>query len=351
MAAGTRPGARTLLPILLGWTLLLCCAGLPATAAEPPPAAPTTAGESALGELASRFHLAASTQVLALSRGLDRFFFDPVAEQESNETLMRLRLGLQYGNGGELDLLQRVYLRLDLPETERRLHLFLTEFDRDDRSERAGEILAERRDEVRLGLNTGLRYVLSGDRAERLQFLVGTRLYPQLDPFIELRGRAVFPAGPVVLQPSQYLYWRDEVGLGETTVLDTDLPLSASTRLRLRGEGTFSETSPGYAYRISLSYAQQIRMRRGFIVGVEMAAHTRPTREVEHYLASFTWRQLIHAHWLFVEPALQIRFPEADDYRPAPALLLVFEATFGADTPAEGGAPPPPATPAPATMP
>lgn len=299
----------------------------PAPAAVDEPAAATT--DAPIGALADRLHSVASEHVLALSRRLDSFFFDPTTEEQSNETRLRMRLGLRYGEGGEWDFLQRVYLRLDLPETQRRLHLFLYETDRDTNQDRTGELFSERRDEVRLSLNTGLRYVVSGDPDETLQFLIGTRLYPQFDPFVELRGRTTIPVGRLAIHPAQYLYWRDEIGLGETTILDTDFPLSQSTRLRLRGEGTFSETSPGYAYLVSLSYAQQIRMQRGFIVGVEMLAHTRPEADVEHYLASFTWRQLIHDRWLYFEPAVQVRFPEREGYSPEPALLLIFEATFG----------------------
>lgn len=267
--------------------------------------------------------------IFALSNRIDAFFVDRKVDETFNRTRLRLRLGEKYTEGGEYALVQAVRLNLDLPGSREKIGLFFDRERNEEESQTTGSIFNDGDEEVKFSLRAGLRYTIDKGPWHHLQFQLGTRYLPEIRPFSEFRGGLALPLGRWLFQPTQILFWRDEIGFGETTRLDFDYPLSERSRLRLRNEGTFSESSAGYEYLLTTSYAHQLSPRRGFELALQMSGRTRPDADVVNYGAICTWRQRIHEDWLFVELIPRIDFPEEKNFRATTAVSLIFEANFG----------------------
>lgn len=305
-------------------------ADIPAPQEIPPPATEAPVPSPPPPSFASNLQDAASAGLIDLSNSIDNFFIDPSVDETFNRTRLRLRGGVDYSKSGGLNFLPRLSLNFDLPNTRRRFNLFFTR-DQADEEEKASTALGlGREDEFKFNLKSGLRYIISQGPSHHLQWSIGSKLVPDVEPFTELRGNLIIPLGATWLfQPTQFLFWREDEKFGETTRLDFDYPFNTNSRIRWRFEGTFSQTSDGYNTLIQTSYARQFKMQRGFQMALQTQSRTRPDRDVIVYQATADWRQLIYQDWLFFEAGTRLRFPEDNDYRADPAVSFVLEANFG----------------------
>lgn len=282
-----------------------------------------------LPSLASNLHDAASASLIDLSNRIDAFFVDTSVDETFNRTRLRLRGGVDYSKSGGVSFLPRLSLNFDLPKTRRRFNLFFTR-DQADEDERASTALGlGSEDELKFNLKSGLRYIISRGPSHHLQWSIGSKLVPDVEPFTELRGNLIIPMDNWLFQPTLILFWREAEKFGETTRLDFDYPIGTNSRIRWRFEGTYSQTSDGLISLVETSYSRQFKMQRGFQMALQTQSRTQPDCDVIAYQATVDWRQLIYQDWLFLEAGTRLRFPEDDDYRVDPAVSFVLEANFG----------------------
>ncbi|PLX97086.1 MAG: hypothetical protein C0621_00765 [Desulfuromonas sp.] len=278
--------------------------------------------------MTDRIHSLSSQALLRLTERIDTFFLRENEQEEANRTQMRLRSGLQFAEGGDVTLLQRVRLNLHLPSAERRLDFFLEQTG--DYLDPESQVFNETGGGTgNFTIFTGLRYLITDNPLYSVDTQVGVRFTGGLVPFTQLRGYNRIPMGRWSLKPMEILFWRLDRGFGETSRFDLDHQLSESTLLRLRAEGTYAEVSNGYEYSSAIIYAQQLQMKKGFQLSLGLAGETRPQRRIVHYLAEYAWRQRIHRDWLFLEAIADLYFYEDRDFRPTPVFILLFEANFG----------------------
>ncbi|HAD05024.1 MAG TPA: hypothetical protein DCF93_10540 [Desulfuromonas sp.] len=298
-----------------------------AAAAAPSPAAEPAATPAP--SFTSTMHGSASAALIDLSTRIDTFFVDPNIDETFNRTRLRLRGGVDYSKSDGLSFLPRLSLNFDLPRTRRRFNLFFTR-DQAEEEEKASTILGTGgEDELKFNLRSGLRYIISQSPSHNLQWSIGSKLVPEVEPFTELRGNLIIPLDNWLFRPTQFLFWRENEKFGETTRLDFDYPVGKTARVRWRFEGTFSQSSDGFNTLVETSYARQFKMQRGFQMALRTQSRTRPDHDVVVYQATIDWRQLIYQDWLFFEAGTRLSFPEDDDYMVDPAVSVVLEVNFG----------------------
>jgi hypothetical protein len=309
-----------------------------AAAAEVLPVTPAATEPPGLfEEIGERFYLETTDHLVSLSEDLDSFFPNPDHRRfDYHRTRLLVQAGLQVDSRGKLRVLQRVGGRIVLPRLEDRVSLYFSGASedlnsRDNPDPAASDFIFLPRVEdthLRFGFNTALRLIFTENKYYLVQNQLGVRLLPTWDPYNEVSGQLRIPFDKFLWQPGQSLFWRQSTGFGETTRSDLDYALKKDSILRWHEEATTSQESNGFEHRHSLAFLHQLSKRRGYVVAMEARGETSPIQRMTQYVVGFTWKELIHKDWLYVETGINALFAHEEHFEPIPAIFFSLITDF-----------------------
>ncbi len=284
--------------------------------------APSLAGQN--NARIDRWHSWVCTNLVESARRMDYFFSNDLVREEENDTRLRVSFGPEFRDRGESVMRQRVSLRLHLPQFEERMSFFVEEIADDVLDVMMGEGDDER---ARSGLRVRLRERkhMKSDISGSVRLSSG-----ELDPYVRLRSRWSFPLESWLFEPTQFLFWRRQVGFGMRSRLDIIRPLTESQIVRLRTQGTWTENVPGVDWLVEPGYFFKFHNGNGFNLSgyVDGKAHAENTR-AEVYKVKSVWRQRIYRDWLFLEAGPDVRWRRIDDFRTDPGFTILLEINAG----------------------
>lgn len=307
MLSNMNTSHRAALAAMLAASLLAFgCAGrrAPATPAEPPPEAPASAPEA---ERPAGTGEAPRPGLRDLCRqGPDETEILDETRQTLEETFCSATLWLDGLLGGEADvenaravsgrvdlstlytefdgftLKERLRLRYDLPNLERRLNVFVGRDERDEFVEDRREGFAVRSSVFGLEDEeewlAGLGYSPPGRWNSKIDFRVGGKLKSAPEVFAQSRYRRnIFAGDRNVWRFRETVFWENREGFGSTTSLDFDHVLRRDLLFRWGNIGTFSESTDGIAWRSAALAYHNIRRSRA-VAGGALPARCHPGR-------------------------------------------------------------------------
>jgi len=232
---------------------------------------------------------------------------------------------------------QRVRLRYDLPNLERRVNLFLGRDDRDEFVEDRQEGFAIRSSVF--GLETeenwlaGLGYSPPGRWNSKLDFRVGARVKSAPEVFAQSRFRRnVFLGTRDVWRIRETVFWENRQGFGSTTSVDFDHVLRRDLLLRWGSIGTVSEESDGLTWRSALIAYHNLRRSRAVAGELFLRGATRAEVELREYGGRVVYRQPVFKPYLLGDLIVGYTWPreKQDQRREGSAMLgLGVELLFG----------------------
>jgi hypothetical protein len=109
-------------------------------------------------------------------------------------------------------------------------------------------------------------------------------------------------------------------------------PLWADWLFRSSSRVTWEENINGMSPTQSFSLFRELSKRRAYRLAVAGVWPETPHSHEAVYSAEFTYRQLIHSRWLFVEVTPGIEYPQEHGYRFTLYINVKFEIVFDDET-------------------
>lgn len=271
------------------------------------------------------WHERVTISVVAAAERIDRFFGDERLEDDNESSRLKLGLGLQYHKEDGASLVTDIKARLALPHLKNRFHLIIDDsFESDEPGDTSAFSEAVKDSEP----DTALRYIISQNERRRLSADLGVRLSSPSQLFGRLRGRIMVPYALWELRLTQAVAWFTDDGLVTTSEMRWTRDLFNSWLLRASSRLTWEENRNGVTPAQSFKLFKELTVRRAYAFSISGSWPEMPHTHNAEYTVEFTYRQLIHSHWLFLEITPALEFPQESDYAVTPRIEFKFEIVF-----------------------
>lgn len=335
-----RISSGLLLGITLSFPLELLGAEQPAEAvqpaepsqpAEPPqPTAQTNQPGTLLNSVdASRDYL--SAKIIGYATDIDRFFGNERNYQETNNSVMQLDLDRVTGYSGDRKFLLSARANLNLPATEKRLHLLLeSNPDQNIEGAPAQNQFTPLNNQVNTPQSYGLalRYeqVKEELQASHLNADAGLKFQGiKINPFVRTSGSYSIPLDQWRLKAWETVYWFNTIGAGETTQVDLEHILSPSILFRATSSATWLKDTPYFNLRQDLSLYDTVDERTALLYQLSSLGVSSPQWESTVHVASIFYRYRLHQKWMYFELSPQLYFPRTNNFQSAFTLSMRLE--------------------------
>ncbi len=274
------------------------------------------------------YHDVVSRQLVRTVAGVDAFFADDRALEESDATRLRLTSTFRYVDGRDLTIQLGVSGRLDLPRLQQKLQL-LVDADGREQDLRSGLEDTDAVTDDDRSLFTGLRWVPRETRRSRVNIDGGLRWRSGPVPFVRVRGRRTLTYTHWLVRLTQNFLWFEDRGLGQQTTVDFERWLDHTHLFRATPSLRWSEHIDGLDWRQGVSVFHLWDDERMIGMSLGVRGQTDPNIRVEHLEGVLRYRQRAFRDWLFVEVSPSLTFPRSNDFELTPVLTLKLEALFG----------------------
>jgi hypothetical protein len=317
------------------WLLMAVLSSMPACAEELP--TETSVTESPTSFIprpsldvmdAPRDYL--SGQFTELISNIDRFFGADRHYEESNKSVLQLDLTRVTGYNGDGLYILSGRAKLDLPNTEERLHLTLeSNPDQNATNDQSRTQTQPTQRSTVESIAAALRFESSGN--ERWHFSTDTGLQfqgPATTPFTRARGSVSGTFGSWHTKASETVFWFNTIGAGETTRFDFERLLNEPLLLRISSNATWLHDQQNFDLRQDLSLFHTWDERTALLYQASVFGISEPKTHVTDYVLLVSYRYRLHRDWLFFELDPQIHFPIDKQFHTSPALVMRLEMLF-----------------------
>jgi hypothetical protein len=275
-----------------------------------------------------------SGKIVNFATDIDRFFGNDRNYQESNKSVVQLDLARATGYGGDRKFVLSARANLNLPSTEKKLHL-LIESNPDQNI--SGEPTTTQNTAINNQVSgpqsygLALRYEKVKEELKALHISADAGLKFQgihIDPFMRARSSYSVPLDTWRLKAAESVYWFNTIGLGETTQVDFEHFLSEPVLFRATSNATWLHDKQNFDLRQDLSVYQTLNERTALLYQVSAIGVSNPQVELTEYVAQILYRYRLHREWVFFELNPQLIFPKVNNFNSSFALTMRLEMLF-----------------------
>jgi hypothetical protein len=256
---------------------------------------------------------------------VDKFFGDDRLDDENLRSRLHTSLGFEYDQEEGVSLVSKLALRIALPRLQNRLQFFVDGLVIDDDPDSISSVFDSAKDS---DSDAGLRKIFTRDEFRSLNTDIGIRLGSTSQLYGQVRGRLVIPMNPWQLQLSQRFTWFTSDGLVETSEIRFDRPMANNYLFRSTTRLTWEEKESGWTPEHSLALYKEASPRRSWRLNIAGSWPETPHTSKANYSTIFTYRQLLHRQWLFLDIAPGVEFPQENDYKANSFIAAKFEIIF-----------------------
>jgi len=278
-----------------------------------------------------------SGKIVNFATDIDRFFGNDRNYQESNKSVVQLDLARATGYGGNRKLVLSARANLNLPSTEKKLHL-LIESNPDQNI--TGEPTPTQNTTAINNQVTGpqsyglaLRYEKVKEELNALHISADAGLKFQginINPFMRARSSFSIPLDNWRLKAAESVYWFNSIGAGETTQVDLERVLSESVLFRATSNATWLNDKQNFDLRQDLSVYHTLNDRTALLYQASAIGVSNPQYQLTEYVVLMLYRYRLHRNWIFFELSPQLHFPKINNFQYSPALNMRLEMLFDA---------------------
>lgn len=320
----------------LGAALLVPLAALGDEFVGPPlpplvgPPAPPTITEEVMNMMDTRRDYL-SGQLVGFVSSVDRFFGDDRHYQETNESVFQLDTTRVMGYGGEHNVAVAFRANVRLPTAEEKLHLLIeTNPDKNQVVDpKQAQTAPLNEPATPQSISAALRFIK--EEAERWHLSADAGLKFRglsVTPFLRSRASLAIPVDGWRAKLSETAFWFNTLGVGETTQLDFERPISQPLLFRATSVATWLNDTQNFDLRQDFTVFHTLDERAAIQYQASVIGVSKPVTHVTDYVALVLYRYRLHQKWIFFDVSPQLHFPEARDYRLSPLLSLRLEMLF-----------------------
>lgn len=259
-------------------------------------------------------------------RWVDSWFGDTEDFREE-DVYGKLKLSMSWNEFDDLESRMRYRVKTDLPNFSSRWDAFVGRVDEEafvsdtetveDRQFRQGIV---DRDDPEWLLGLGYR-----DRArsgEGWDYSVGFRLRTPPRFYVKARYRKRFePSDDLSVRMQQTLFWRDGIGYGTTSHLDTAYEMATGDLLRWELLATISEDTEGTRWWAGNTWYHRQTDKHGISLLSFVRGETGKAVPLQEYGFELTWRRRVAREWLFFNFGPTLTWPREELHQKREASL------------------------------
>ncbi len=275
-----------------------------------------------------RTHLNFSNKVLALSDKIDHLFADDKHNTLENKSSLRISFDTYFREAAGPYIIPDINYRLRLPNTEKRLQLFIQNQDKEDETSEA-KIDQERSEERETrDYTAGLRYILSKGG---IHLSTDTGIIFTIPPqfFLRLNIKKKVNWKKWSFKFDEQIKW---VYQGKTTSdmdLDFDRRLNEKFLLRLVNNIYWTDETYNLTFENGPSLFQRINKDKAVSYHAHVITENYPVDAVTNYLLQVTYQENLYKNWFFLQISPFINFPRLRNFHRTPGLKIGFEFILG----------------------
>lgn len=268
-----------------------------------------------------------SSNVVDAARYLDRYFADPKLDEESNDSRIKLSLGVKFKEYEDVKLVNRLNLRLQLPGTSRRLKLVFEDLVESDNPGGANDVLNDFNESRP---DAALRYNLRAKRRYKVDADVGVRLGSTDQVFTRVRSERRFQiTEKTKLRLIESVRWWSVDGWVSLTQVEFDHQFTWDLLFRSKSELEWAEEEPGVKPMQTFSLIHARSRHRAYRLDLGGVWPESPDVTEANYFVNVTSRRRIHSNWLFLELKPGVEFRQDYDYDPRLYFTVQFDVILG----------------------
>jgi len=275
-----------------------------------------------------RWHRQWSSNVVGAANYLDRFFGENQLEYPDNKTRLELTLGIKFKEYESPEFIHKGSLRLALPRLSEKLELVVDGiFEPDDPLEGLERTTNEAEES---DTDAALRYNIWEELDINLNADVGVRIGSSSQAYLKLRGNRDFEFSPKLqLRLIQTARWFTRDGFVLQSEIQWNKRMGWDWLLRSSSQVEWREDRSGFRPSQVFSVFKTLSRHRVLRLDVGGTWPESPKPVDRLYHTRFTYRQLIHRNWLYMELKPGVEFYEPNDYEPRMVFTIQFEVLIG----------------------
>ena len=272
-----------------------------------------------------------SAKLVGFVSSVDRFFGDERHYQETNDSVFQLDTTRVMGYLGEHRFVISGRANVRLPMAERKLHL-LIESDPDKNTvvdPKQTQLQQLNQPATPQSYGAALRYIK--EEAERFHLSADAGLKFQglnTTPFARTRASLAGSLDEWHVKLAETAFWFNTIGVGETTQLDFERPLSASVLFRASSVATWLNNTQNFDLRQDFTGFHTLDERTALLYQASVIGVSQPTTYVTDYVILMQYRYRLHRDWMFLDASPQLHFPRDRSFHDSPLLSVRLEMLF-----------------------
>jgi hypothetical protein len=279
------------------------------------------------GKIWDAWHDRWSSNVITSARYIDRFFADPKLDDESNDTRIKLSLGMRIKEGEDPKAVTRANLRLQLPGTSRKLKLVFEDLVESDDPSGPRDIISDVSDSRP---DASLRYNLRKKKNYKIDVDAGVRIGSADQVFTRVRlDRRFNVSDTLKLRTTESVRWWSADGWVSLTQFEIDKQIRWDWLFRSKSELEWAEEETGVKPMQTFSVTHAVSRHRAYRVDVGGIWPEAPDVTEANYFVNFTSRRRIHRDWLYLEIKPGVEFPQEDNYNARFYFTVQFDIILG----------------------
>ena len=271
-----------------------------------------------------------SGKLISFASDIDRFFGDERHYQESNQSVFQIDVARVIGYGGNSNALISGRAKLNLPSTEKRLHLLLeTNPDTNITGESTPgqpELLNHVVTPESYAVTT--RYERSKENVWNISTDAGVKFQSGLTPFARARGSYSISMDQWRLKTTESMFWFNTIGAGETSQVDLERLISKSVMFRSSSIATWLIDKQNFDLFQGFSVYHTLNERTALLYQLSVIGVSNPQFQATDYALQMLYRYRLHRKWIYYELTPQLHFPKERNYQASPALSMRLEILF-----------------------
>ncbi len=281
--------------------------------------------------LVDKTHTDISNRLEATVKYADRFFADDNVFEETNKSYARLPLDIIYDQDNGLDLKIKVRARINLPNTNKKLKLLLSDAGSEDEVD---SVLSPENDALQDNFTVSLETQLKKTGKWKVRPALGIKTNIPPDPFVRVRLIRYFAVTEKWLSrfstTGTYLAMAGaefDARAQFSRAIRKDILFRSTTRWKWTNEKGYSEGDQIFSLFQNINENLNVSYEAGIFTDNE------DNWEISEYRLWHRYRKLVYKDWLFLELIPELRFRQVNHYDPSYRFTFRIEPVFGRELP------------------
>ncbi|MBB3047247.1 hypothetical protein FHR99_001483 [Litorivivens lipolytica] len=264
-------------------------------------------------------------------RGLDGYFSDGATFENENDSEMRLETKQTWRAEGEIESDVRLRVRVDLPNTEKKLKLFFSSDEESNVEERVRSVSTGERIERDKSVS-GLEFSPDDkDRKWRRKFSGGVRLRSSLVPYVKFQLKREWGEEDsdnwfhLFRQKVEYF---DDDGWGTSTEFSSTHPVGDVFIFSFWLEADYEDQFNFFEYANVYTMTQVVSERSAVHYRIGAIGASQPVPRVNGVFYGLSWQYQLYEDWIFLGISPEVFYPRELNWSAEPSITAKLEIFF-----------------------